>query len=159
MSRWSTIASYGTVAQALAAERRLQDAKIRARVLVESVTEETVGLYWTPRNVTGGHRVQVSPDDEVSAARLLGISLDAIAPIEAAPTADPDADAARALRAAVLGVFICMGIAHVYSLYLALQLREYKLSPKGRRDRTIALTIDLIVLASIGVLFFSILAH
>jgi hypothetical protein len=154
---WSTLASYGTMSQALAAERKLHDAGIRSRILEDGATEQTVGLYWTASTVNGGTLLQVPPSELQEAAKVLDIPGETLVPTEEeekeATTNAADADAARAVRAAVLGLFMCPGVAHVYAMSVAAGISPYALSDKGRRDRGRAMLISGIVIALIVVGF------
>jgi hypothetical protein len=61
------------------------------------------------------------------------------------PSDEDDATAARAFRAAILGIFFCPVGAHVYSLWLIAQTGK-KASARGRRNRNAALGVNIGVL-------------
>jgi hypothetical protein len=63
---------------------------------------------------------------------------------EEPPTPSGDEQAARALRAATIGLLICPPLLHVYSLVLLIQLSlsGAQLSPSGKRRRLAAFLID-----------------
>jgi hypothetical protein len=62
--------------------------------------------------------------------------------------------ASRAFRAALLGIFICPPLLHLYSLWLLLKLsqQEVDASPAGQRQAHAALIIDLLVLVPCALL-------
>ncbi len=70
-------------------------------------------------------------------------------------TREIDKVANRALLAALLGVFMLPIIANIYSLVLALPLSNALLSPRGRRDQAIAVTIDVAVIGLVAYLVIS----
>ena len=61
-----------------------------------------------------------------------------------------DADATRALRAAILGFFACPPLLHLYSAWVLLRMDSSSgaLSPWGRRKYYLAWAIDLVVVAA-----------
>ncbi|MBW2459009.1 MAG: hypothetical protein JRI68_31205 [Deltaproteobacteria bacterium] len=68
-----------------------------------------------------------------------------------------DPIAARAYNAALLGLLLCPGIAHAYSLLEVAEIREKKLelTERGERHQRRAIVIDLVALAAVVVVLVS----
>lgn len=158
--KWVTIAIRGDDVQALATERELQAAGIQARLLSDVNEPHTVAFHWAPRAVLGGTAVQVAEGEVREACELLGVltpeeeterDRDERGPDEG--DADTDRDARLALALAVIGFFICPGIAQVGSLVTCKRLWSLPLGARARTQVRLALVVNLAVIAAIVATF------
>jgi hypothetical protein len=161
------VASFTTVLEAEMARGRLEADGIGARV----VDANTAGIATHLAMAIGGVKIAVAKSDFEAARAILFSPSALVEPfpdevaadeeeerdLAAAPSADVLAN--RALRAAVVG-FIAPPLGHLWSLYLlgtAVFSRRSELSTTGRRQATIAATIDAAVLGSLGYVLATVL--
>lgn len=156
---WVTIAQFTSLPEAGIARGVLEGAGLECRL----ADEGTVGVAWHLSNAVGGVKVQVDAADEEEARRIL----EAEAVVEPAEPALPrqedeggeaeepylserDADAKRALAAALFGFFLPV-LLHLWSLTLLVQVpgRKGRLSGRGRVYVAVALALDLGALATL----------
>jgi hypothetical protein len=97
----------------------------------------------------GGVRLIVRERDVEEAVQLLDVLAKPLPASEVVtdPARASDNAARRAMAAAVIGTFILPVVSHLYSLSIALPLSAARLSPKGRRNRTVAIVVDALALA------------
>lgn len=159
----TTVATFSLVAEAEIARTRLEAAGIDAHVADAMTT--TLVSHMTP--ALGGVRLQVAARHAEEARELLGVEAAPGHPFRTAhsgeePSEDPpgevrarelEAAAARAFRAAILGVFVCPGPLHLYSMVVLLGLRgeAASLTPKARRYVTWGWVVNVVVVAGIVV--------
>jgi len=122
--------------------------------------EWTAGMLWHLSNAIGGVKLQVAAADVARAKAILTeIEPEGKLPAddeeappteeEVSPTSRGDATAARAWRAAVIGLFVCPPFLQVYSLFVLTSLAwaGLPLSDRGKRSFYLALAIDVVVVA------------
>lgn len=154
-----TLRSYLAVAEAELDRMALESAGIEVR-LMDTGTAAIVPHVGTAISV----RLQVREDALAQAKKVLESTPAADADEKAAhpelggaPGKDDktwraqvsvDADAQRAFRAAIIGLFLCPGLAHLYAAWLLASLwpKWDALSPAGRRNGYAALAIVSLVL-------------
>jgi hypothetical protein len=161
------VASFPTPHEAQLAKMQLESADIPAYVS----DEMTVGMVWHMGTALGGVKLHVAEADAQRAEAILSGSDPtdkADHPLEAtpyrkhgrseqdldgiSPTRHGDDAARRAFRAAIVGLFLCPGVVHIYSIGLVLSARSLKLSASGRRNLIAAASVDAAVLVTIVVL-------
>jgi hypothetical protein len=147
-SAWTTVASFGNVQKAVEALRLLEKAKIECRVLNDGAVDASISLHWVRSMPLGGHRVQVHARDLTEAAALLGVSLERDEYEDAAPN-PADERMKKAFFAAVVGTFLCPGVAHLIALVLVLATPGKLLSAIGRTRRLWASVISVVILGGL----------
>jgi hypothetical protein len=167
-----TIATFAEPAEATLARGVLQEEGIPC--FLEG--EEVIAALWMLGNATGGVKLQVPREYAERAVAILDdaaphreeepvtaepdpadFEAEAADPAEAAEAreTDPgDAMAARAFRAAVLGIFILPPLVSLYSTWLLLRLspNEKPLSTAGTWKCCLALAVNLLVCGFVVVL-------
>ena len=137
------------------AERHLRKKGIESRIDEGNVVVGMTPL-WDP--ALGAVRLLVSKTDHPRAKRLIEKFKRRLAkqrdPELYTETHEPDAVAARAFRAAVLGFFCAPVALHIYSLILLSELRMQPLSKAGERNRRAALIVNWTTLAGAAALAF-----
>jgi hypothetical protein len=166
-----TVSTFSTPAEAELARNLLQERGIVAFV----ADAEAVATLWHLSPALGGVKVQVKESELQKARRVLasrpGRGVDdyglvkrsrrAPAPHREQPR-DPDPDekelesesdatAARAWKAAVIGLIFPVLLLHIYSVWLLLQLpwTGGALSPTGRRKAVAAAALDFLVFVAL----------
>jgi hypothetical protein len=158
-----------TADEAQLARAQLEAVGIDAIVLHDGASRVIPGL-----GATGGIPLEVDEVDYDRAVETLAepVAIDektlaahpelapesALAPGKQEPSKVPGQDAAsRAFRTAVIGIFLCPGVLHVYSAWLLrLAFRDWaKLDEAGRRNAIIALVLNVGVIAAIVIGFAS----
>jgi hypothetical protein len=103
--------------------------------------------------IFGGVRVHVPAHRLKEALELLAeTEVQAEPRNEAEPRSEVDADlvARRAAASALLGYTLLPIVGQLYSLWLLLGLRGKTLGPRGRRNRALALVLDLALVGLVG---------
>jgi hypothetical protein len=182
-----TLQTFPTVEEAYAFKNLLEAGGVSAYL----TDEATVGMVWHLGNALGGVKVQVAEADLDRAREVLAAETISPADLKAQATAQPfdladecvesedrfqisdegdeiapespgDVLANRAFKAAVIGLFLCPPILHVYSLFILLRLRlsTHSVSPAVTWKQTAAFLIDAAVLGAIAYVLFQLLgAH
>lgn len=154
MSEWKTLRIYSTPKQALDAEVQLHKAGISAKLLEDATDTQTMNFHWQGQFTVGGTQLQVKKVDYKEAAEILG--LDSKEADEADEEKSPDAirceQAKQTWVYAIVGIFLCPGIMHAYSLLLVITFPASWsiLNQKSRQYLIKAAVIDIVVLAIIG---------
>jgi hypothetical protein len=142
--KWATVASYGSDQRALEALRVLENERIECRLIQDAAPGDS--HIFEMRPVPLGHRLQVAPEDLVEAAKLLGVDVDEVEPVNAA-----DERMKTAFAVAVVGLIICPLVTQVISMLLVLATPSSLLTAVGRRRRRWALVVDVTVFTVVAV--------
>jgi hypothetical protein len=164
-----TVATFGTPLEAELARNRLEEQGIAAVV----ADAETVGTLWSMGAALGGVKVQVKESDLGEARLILASRPGRVSgpaddygleervqegsrprlrqrrvreEDEEAAESESDATAARAWKAAVVGLLFPFLLLHLYSAWLLFQLPWTRgpLSPAGRRKALAAAVLDFL---------------
>ena len=158
----TVVAAFDTVIEAEMARGRLEVEGIPSRI----VDGNTVGIAAHLSMALGGAKVVVGMSD-LEAARTILFSPSAFAdefhaveprvPEEAPVTSSADADASRALKAAIFGLVFVPPVGQLWSLVLLGRMKRSELTTRGKRAAVMALVIDATVLAIVAAVLSSIL--
>jgi hypothetical protein len=149
---WTTVAAYGSTDRAVEALRLLEKAKIECRVLEDGTAGSSVALHWVRSMPTGGHLLQVRERDLDDAAAVLGVEVDRDDALVVQQNPADDR-MKQALVAAIIGAFVCPGIAQLASIVLIVTTPGPLMTAVGRKRRLQALVVDLIVFGVIAISF------
>jgi hypothetical protein len=134
------IATFDTPHEAELARIHLESLNIDA-----SVKDDTlIGLAQIYAGAFGGVKLLTDADDAEEASRLVERLRGKKRKKKKGELADDGAR--RAFRAAIIGIFLCPGPVHAYSLILVNGLKDSQLTPAGKRNALAATIISSLVL-------------
>jgi hypothetical protein len=134
------IATFATPHEAELARIHLESLNIGATVQDDTL----VGLSQIYAGAYGGVKLLTDADDAEEAKELVERLRGKKRKKKKAELADEVAR--RAFRAAVIGIFLCPGPVHAYSLMLLNGVQDRRLTPSGKRNATAATIVSSLVL-------------
>jgi hypothetical protein len=134
------VATFDTPHEAELARIHLESLNIGATVRDDTL----IGLAQIYAGAFGGVKLLTDADDAEEAAQLVKRLRGKKRKKNKGELADDVAR--RAFRAAVIGIFLCPGPAHAYSLVLINGLKDSRMTPAGKRNLHAATIISSLVL-------------
>lgn len=141
------VATFDTPHEAELARIHLESRNIHATLRDEAL----IGLAQLHAGAFGGVKVLTDEDDAEEAAALVE-RLRKLGKKRRTKKAELADDVARrAFRAAIIGIFLCPGPVHVYSLLLVTGVRDRRLTGAGKRNALFATLVSSVVILVMAV--------
>lgn len=134
------VATFATPHEAELARMHLESLNIEATVKDDTL----IGLSQIYAGAFGGVKLLTDDDDAEEAMQLIARMRARKRKKKKGELADDVAR--RAFRAAIIGIFLCPGPVHAYSLILINGLKDSRLTPAGKRNALAATIISSLVL-------------
>jgi hypothetical protein len=145
------VASFDTPHEAELARMFLESRNIQVS-LRDDMLVGTAQLY---SNAFGGVKLLTDVEDAPEAQELLDDYRSRHKRRKKKKRERADDVAKRAFRASVIGIIICPGVLHMYSLLLLAELNRGRLSPSGKRQASAAFALSCAVIGALTVALIS----